>query len=1488
MLARSLLVLAATWSLAELSSALVACATSTNFDPVSKDLSFRATYRVQALADGQPKYIGEIYERYTATAPAAASVWQLRHDWDGEQVHEKELRQFLYNAKRDRIIEIDRSANKGLRLNHAVDLFENGASMSYGTNTTLNEVDSIALLPTSTPLDSIVFSVADNNDSSAAAALWQQLNLDDYLSAECLIESRQNLRHIIGPSRLLHLLECRRREFKPVLDRRAQKQQTRTRGRPSTSYTADELNKTKDPSKPSSGTNPLDYTLSSVTVTYPTDDLDASSKFRMDSGGLPSRLVPISLSFYYAPKSNDLSGVAKWFFIVNIFQFEPLVQSRYAAQSNCNLDDHPISSHSIYTIPPAHGIDDLFPLAIRRKEDFRSNIKSFSFRAELTGTHLPYKDPLELLVVYDANRRVLARQTSQTDRSFLEGSSYARHVTRTVYDQQSSRKFHLMDSNYQYQMGAERVEQQSDDDAYINRWIVCATDELNHGEISRLERGAHIGLNLATSGSYLGKALVRGLECDVYEKRLYNIPEWLGLGASEFGHFDEMVGGKIFATLYVASTGVPTGSSSERLLRLELNVVTDRKTKVNEFGALIVMQYRVEIYGFQWTSEGFATAFGIDLLDVCQSQCLSSQQRQLEMDILFEPTAPLKGYNLDEDQRLTRRSSQEESYTDRLQYDSEFRSSLVAEALFKSYDIAPIQQVGLESEWIKSANESADLRVTLSVAELPIGKVSTQFIGYARDLSVGSSSTGGDTSSSWSVGVTSVSEQDCVWRAVHTLEQPNAMSSDYDYGRRDDDPNSSKLIMYCPRTLHCVLGDSKWMPILSLRPIEIKGVLKFNEPVHSDHRCSIISVSVRALLNTADKIYARKGNRRSQLDWLRAEQELWRDKTIELRQVNGPQLVELRPTKLRVSKIYNDNGDNENARLPLQGFAYESGTSGTTTVGETSGINPYEPLIAKQLATCEQTCLMHHSCRSFSACHHSSVTLALNDNDRARGKLVCVLSSLNWTDPAKLDELAKGDSGVKTFGQRSSARLSGSSSSSSFEIEVWPSSEADEEFVDEGSRRAPVKIRLLRSPLCTLYARSHLNAYRAAGSELIFLATPSTMLYAPDLDQCARLCLARAHLMTVVSRRLASEKQLETHTNEYLDALRQRRQSCLSFKFSSSTGHCYLLPELDYTEQENLLESARTPLELEWIEARKQVRLIGTKYRFGASDNYELDFAQLYVAFEQQTRIKITDSPHERVPKLQRSLAQPMSFNECARRCSLIKGCRSFDLRLDARAASRSECVLNAVAALDLQRATAAGGSALNRWAKLVSEEATDLPDDSSGATTTTTTTGEVDSGTSPATAEAAPTASSYWRHYEPSEMMLYAVSDPSERCNNYRTCEHTNAAAAAVPQTGAVSRASGIYIDPNSVARDCWRLQLDDDDDRQGDQSFDSRPMALAQFVAVATVLGVLFVGLVLARAISLLDVTCGNNLRVDRLVRRQVARARNARNSSISDELL
>lgn len=1414
---------------------LALAANDDDFNPLTKNLSFKTTFRVQALANGEPKYISEIYERYNV--PNEASIWQVQHDWDGEQVREKGLRQFLYNAKQDRIIEIDRSANKGLRLNNQFDLFENGGSISYGINfdpqdrlknATLNEVDSIGLLPTSTPLDSVIFSISDDTISSA---LWQQLDFNEYMSDDCLSKIGEDLRHIIGISRLIHLLECRRREFRLVADRHSQKP-LRTRGRVSKSYTADELSKIVE------STSPLDYAITNFVVTYPSDDLNASAKFQTDSNGLPTRMVPISLSFYYASKNKDLK-VPKWFFIVNIFQFEPLLNS--LAQRR-DLNDHPISSHSIYMIPPAHGIDDLFPLSIRPVQD--GLIKSFSFRAEVSGTHLPFKDPLELLVMFDADRKVLARQTSQIDRSFLQGSSYGRHITRVVYDQQSNLKFHQMDSNYQYQNGIDRHES---DDAYSNRWTACVTNELDHEENNRLERGVHSGLNLATTGSYLGRSIVRGVECDVYEKRLFNLPQWLGLGAGEYGHFDEMVGGKIFATLYVASSAIQS-STDKRLMRLELSIVTDRKMRVGEFGSNIMMHYRVELFGFQWTSEGFTNAFGVDLLDACRGLCLDSQRR-LDMDILFEPITPIKRYKVIKNE-LIGINSKEVTDIDRLQYNADFRSSLVAEALYKSYEIAPIQQVDLETEWIESANETVDLHVELSVSELPIGRITTQFIGYARDISTGSASTGGDTSSSWSIGVTSISEQDCVWRAAHTLEQPKAKNSDNDYSRDDDDDaDSTRLIMYCPRSMHCVLGDASWRPILSLRPTEIKNVLRSNEPARSEHRCSIISVSIRTILRT-DKIYG--GSHRSQLDWLLAEQDLWRDKSIELRQINSLQSVELRPAKLRVSKVYNDVGDNENARLPLAGIGYESGGSETSGAIE---INPYKPMIATQLATCEQVCLMHHSCRSFSACHHSSVTFDVNDsdNDRSNSKLVCVFSSLNWTDPIKLDELSTistGSSVPKTFGKPTAGR------SSSFEIEVWRSNEDRLEYSDasEGSR-SPIRIRLIRSPLCSLHARSHLNAYRPAGNELIYLAIPNAMLYAPDLDQCARLCLARAHLMTIVSQRLNHEAV--DRRNRLLEVMEQRKQSCQSFKFSPLSGHCYLLPELDYSAKENLLEltdnnTEHSPLELEWIEARKKVDSIEDTYRFGSSDIYELNFEQLYVAYPKHTRIKAveTNIDAEEPPKLQRSLSGPLSFNECARKCSLTKGCRSFDLRLDQQVASRCDCMLNAIAAFDLR----AGGSYLEKWVQLVSNE--EVEEEFGGDAT----------GTS---------SRAYWRHYEPSEMMLYAVSDPMERRNNYRT----NAL-----QNQKLVNKSDIYIDLSS-ARDCWRLTIRNgyDDDKQGDQSSDLGPLALAQFVAMTIVLVVLVVGLVLARTIrSLIGVTCGNNLSFSQLVRRC---QRRGRTSSISN---
>lgn len=1390
--------------------AIEACLSrETEYEFLTEDLSFKTIYRVQAYLNSRPAYINYIYERYSQ--PSSASIWQSRHHWDGEKFVETDLRQFLYSRREDKIVEIDRCASKGLRLNNDFSLFENGGSISYGSSaysqgpTGSDEaIDSIKLVPNNSPFDSVMISNEIEGQIPKVP-----LNLDNFLSDDCLVKINLKLRHIKGISRLLHLIECRRQEFRFY-------RTLTSRDRKSREYVAQEIHAVRSD-------KPNDQ-ITKMSVTYTEEALMKSKDFQNDESKLPSRVVPDTMTFFY---DSEYKGESKnWLFIINLYQFETLSSTN---SQNQDLNDHPISSHSVHMLPSAHGVVELLP-ARKRIPEKAFGGRSFSFSAKVTGTRLPFKQPLDLMVLYDAERKVLASQFSQVILGSSPVGAYTRLHARTVHDRRSGLIFHLMDHNYQYNVpnGGPKADS----------WASCATHELADQEVS-LDKGLYDGLDAAGTGTYLGRAIVRGIESDAYEKRLYRIPQWLGIQSSWSRDAHTESGDLVFANLYVTAsdTGQVNDLTDRRLLRLELNILSRGRNKIWQDkleGMKLVDKIQIEFYGFQWKSDGLENAFGVNLLELCRQECMA-KQRRVKMNILYEPI-----------NYIDRSEPEYDNWLRLLQRDTEIRNGLISEALYNSYRIAPIQQTDLTTEWMDS--ENLRLRVELDVNELPRSTFSVQKVMDARDLTPRSVSRGSDTvKSPWINGATSVSMQECVWRAAHTLmAHDDVVSVDDDYSRQDDDPSLSKKIMYCPRTLHCVLGNTDWsnISLATRESMVLKDTLMTivdysNEP--KEDRCSIFIVSRRTVSNR------RYGDTHGTLvEWLRSGQDLLLDKLIELKQVNVARSLKLRTAKLRVSKIYSDYGSYESNYLPLHGFGYDPRAVDPSSAGDEREVDSnylYKPMVTKQLANCEHTCLMHHNCRSFSACHYASVDFDTDnengfdsdsdsdsDSDESAGKsrLVCVFASLNWTDPVKLKQLSR----LTTTDGTNEVERVGEISRHILELNVRRSNddyEEEEEEEEERSTDRSVKVRLRRSPLCSLHARSHWDLYRSASQNITDIRSSDTMLLASNYDQCARFCLTRAHLLTLLLKR--SGKQLpETTGHQFLEHTRysDREYGCRSFRYNSLTGYCALLPELNYTNYIDSLVGYKqlSRLELEWLEATKGMRKLAKVPNFAYFSTYVIDYDHLYVATE-RTRIEA----HSNELVLQRSLDHQVTSNVCADECVRSRYCRSFDMRFTRtsahlEAAAKGKCVLNAVAAFDLR---AAGGSAIDKLARLLAEE-----DDGASS---------VDDGYKE--------NAYYWRHHEPTELLLYAISDPVERPAIVADKYSNGIANDRVTGETSSNKHTSVYINLSS-ARDHWRLvssramntdTTDNSRDNSAPSSSNWTPLALTGVVAMAIVVLVLAV---------------------------------------------
>lgn len=1277
------------------------------FSSLTERLNFKVNYRVLSLANGLPIALVNVRESYHSSL-ATGLVKLMVHRRSSSQPSQvaRNERKFYYDSESRRLVEFQRNRPAELAADELLGdefyLFENGGSNCYSKRQDDNashlrwQVQSVRLLPAGSTLDSLLLlplTIADDTGP--------KLELNHFMRPECLVAIEKKLPYLNGLTRLLLLIECRRNEFKLAPDQDKHRAAGLTRGLASRLYEAKNL-------------GPIAKGLaSSAHVQHINMSLSVGEDCEAQQGGsahvLPSNCVPLSMAL------ESVHAGEEFLLLVDVFQFETLAPGEHVSESAA------ADGRSIYLLPLNQlKLSHLLATARgREQEQSGQQHDQFSFRASLTvsraydsaARRVNSGEPIELVTVYDGRANTMAVQMEFVDKSRSAGvlDGWMRDVVRTMYDGQSGTKYHFMRENFQYNNRDELNVERELSAEWANAWRSCATDKLNRFEADMLAREGGGEMFQLAGASFMGTALVRGLLCHVFERRLASLPAFLALTSDDYFHLDSLSTSEIFLQTYVAVGQLDEQhflsgqmartaiAADGKIMRLDVRVVSRSSEDM--------MSFRLELSAFDWSTH---LVNDVPELANAAQECLMNNldARHLDMELWLD---------LVQAERWGSLAGEQLEALKLIRWDSSSREQAVARLLADALDFSPAQQVDLEAQfgqvdWRRPLESQAQLGVKLRLFEQSDELLEVQFIGYAQDLS---SPLGGPVDErvvELRVGARSFSYDECKWRAAHTLSLPD---------------DNLRLFMFCPLTSVCLLGDSQWLPARERHSIYIDGLLRYPHPATArageprtgrlDERCVLSSVQLKerhqAELAQVGRLNRRRpqfdlGEQR-QLDWLMAQQadgfEAIRQRQFELRVELAPVAARLgegnvsRPERRLVSlpfkaarvKLSNrifsrsstqasDQAQDEGASLltkPLAGLGYL----------EAAGEEAPELLTVSRLAQCSRACLQLHDCRSFSACH------------LANAKLGCRFSSLAWSDGREMEQL------LALAQAKQSSRLA-----ASLELELrTPHGEAL-----ESTQAKLVRVQFKRSQLCSLHARPQVELFEWRRDELeAAVPATSSLIFAQSAEQCARFCQERGRLVRLLDQAKAGSNATLAG-GQMLTS--QRELACTHFHFASADSYCKLLPAqnhwallgLEHLLSAGLASQTPGPLEAppshrtvrrwrEWFERSAQRKTWPSSVATRRAELFELDFEQIFQAhrglrLELDEGRKLPDPAQAYQNRLQLDGAG-QSVSDCARRCINTLGCRSFDVRLAAAAAdhfarssSAELCVLNAVSFAEL------------------------------------------------------------------------------------------------------------------------------------------------------------------------------------------------------------
>lgn len=965
-LLRSLLILVS------LISVFGANRTQDDFKPLTGDLSFRAIFKLRRVEQGKCELENEVYELYDSEA-RAASIW-LRTKEAG--LAEVEQRRFVYLGQDVEIVE----EGENLLDLRELDKVDKGYDPIFDrSDTLLDEFEPIKVLSHSGDLFQLLLGFKTESSSPDISA---------FLDVKCKQQVNLKLEYIRGLSGLLHLIECRREEFK-----RLSEQKGRIGSGPAIfTFEGEPVGGTKYPNQNISISN-----LQTIVL-----EVDSSEQ------NLPSRIIPSKISLEFK------NGIQ---IFISVHKFD-----KVDVNSGINFDE--------FLIPPGRGYSKtLTPTwsKLPLSSVPHQSSDGFSFRASLSGPSLPLKFPVEQVVSFDDRMKLLAFQKTIIQ-GHPDSTGIKRVVTREVLDGQTGLKFHIMHSNNDHL--------NQPDVGPSNRyfWRSCAASSISRYSLEQLETG-HDTIFDTFGASFMGYASVRGVLCRVYEKRIYVLPPWLGLGDDEMYEFSKRPF-DLYAVSYISASNL-LKKDAGALMRIELRALESSGQNMR-----LVWMIDVEVFSFHYKVGLSDFEEGSNLFSITD-ECLLSDPNLTHIDLMmsFKPYFPQAN------------DTATQALLNLMKSSPNLQTSVLMNSL-KSLDIARIQQSSLISLFDSEDN----LRVSLTVNELPQVSSSVKILGFATDMS-----TWFENSGYWSVGASSSSMADCEFRALHTLD-PYQTSFD---------AKNRQIYMFCPKSMHCVLIDKEITPGTSL---DIDSVLSYSKNTTTGN-CVLAAIEIdtpesRRLVKDADK---------SGKSLLKFTDQSYRDQLrslpISMTLLNKASSSDKRENQLtmllkhlEISQLKTRFTNDLTNRL--RGFTYQYPED-------------VEPIELISSAQCSRLCNMHHECKSYSLCHREYDSF----------KFDCLLSRVNWTDQDSV---------------RAVTNLFDSP-------DVHESVDATIVVDMDIGKSNSVEVKFIKSNLCSIHLRRVSSLFELKYSQgLTETYDKVHLLHAEDVEQCADFCLNRASFINQV------------------------------------------------------------------------------------------------------------------------------------------------------------------------------------------------------------------------------------------------------------------------------------------------------------------------------------------------------------------------------------
>lgn len=705
-------------------------------------------------------------------------------------------------------------------------------------------------------------------------------------------------KYVIGPSDLLGLIDCHREKFKLV---QGSRNIVKIRNLPVFVYEA----------KLEPTFNAAAFNIPLIIRVYiDSTSLQKSTTNKNFPDGLPVTELPISIELVSPLTwSNDKQISSEFAYDECHSQLFKMACRKvqvdfYRIEKIAEFDLMDSESKSIFSMPLGSGCSDtLQSKNLGRKWKIKS-MSEFSFEAVfMTGANTQNQTPIRYKVAYDGVSKIMRRDVTDLRR----GKDL---ISSTIYDGRGWLKYHQYRSSLSdtiSNINGDNKQGMKMQPVYFQK---CVTSSMSYDEFKLLENiGSMLNIDDAV---FMGVATVRGVICNVYEKKLDHYPTWIVSKVDQESEKYVENDARIYAVYYEANLDGMAG----KLMRISIMSTLYDKPYNRE----------AEIYSFSWSLHSFDGQASINnLFDI--SHCLE-KGRHVKIAMSFHPNPSL---NLQDYDTMVRGQLKNELT----------RDNALLKTICNTLNVPKPQIIDASS---KLTHGSMVLMMTL--IDLPGEEMSTIEEGRAFDMTIKSYG-------KFEQGHHAYTQEECKWWAMHDT--------------------NAKSFMYCPLTAHCLI-ESQGEP-WPRETAKTKGSLvRFNSvgmcTVFTVTRATRKSRFIYNgahydpdMFSTMDmemKLYKQKYELKFHVEEpVKNEKD---ETTANTKEV----ILAFKLENFKMTKVSSKSGDDETgeSRASLQGLGHilsdELGNKRAETVGRSG--------VSHDLISCHQACTVDDECRSFSMC----------------------------------------------------------------------------------------------------------------------------------------------------------------------------------------------------------------------------------------------------------------------------------------------------------------------------------------------------------------------------------------------------------------------------------------------------------------------------------------------------------------------------------------